>query len=603
MKHLFTFKQVRKYGWLLALWLLPLLGRGQAPAWQQAFGLNGTSLIQATAANAAGDVYVTGYFVFQLNIGGTTLSNAGNWDVFVAKWSAATNDWAWAVAGGGTNMDYGTGIAVSGNNVYVTGSMYNNSSNTYNVKFGGVVANGLATAAGTDAFVVKYTDMGSSAAYGWISIGGGAGGDKGNGIAASGTSLYVTGSFSNNSANAQGVQFGGVPLNGVAASNSYDGFIAKFTDTGSTATCNWAVANGGTSDDGSLAIAVSGASVYIAGNTLNNSANSRNVRFGTVSLPGASSTESYDAFVAKYTDGGSTATCNWAVAGGGTGYDQSEAVAVSGTGVYVTGFIVNNSANIRAVQFGGVALSGASTANDQDVFVAKYTDAGSSATYNWAIANGGIGPDWGSGIAVSGTDAYVAGVITNDNANTKAVRFGSISLNGAGSQASYDLFAAKYSDAGASAAVAWATAGGGAITDYGYSIFVSGGRVGVGGMVQPPATFGSLVVSQASPNTGVLLWMPATVLPVRSSSAHLNATLYPNPATSTIAVQIPGEAQATQVQATLLNMLGQVLHTQTAPLPTTGTDLLLQVAGLGRGVCLLQLKTGTAISTQQVVLE
>ncbi|RZL12102.1 MAG: T9SS type A sorting domain-containing protein, partial [Hymenobacter sp.] len=134
-------------------------------------------------------------------------------------------------------------------------------------------------------------------------------------------------------------------------------------------------------------------------------------------------------------------------------------------------------------------------------------------------------------------------------------------------------------------------------------IFVSGGRVGVGGVVMPPATFGNLTVSQASPNTGVLLWLPATVLPVRPSYVRASAVVYPNPATAIIRVQVPGETQATQVQATLLNALGQVLHTQTTTLPTTGTDLLLHVAGLGRGVCLLRLTTGTTIATQQLVLE
>ena len=519
---------------LLLLALLPLAGRAQAPAWQAAFAptqlAGGSSQVWATAVNTAGDVFVTGNFSGQVGFGATVLTSAGSTDVFVAKWNTAAGAWSWATAGGGNFTDGGLGLAVSGTGVFVTGYFANDNTNTRAVQFGGTALNGTSTTISSDMFVAKYTDAGSSATFNWATAGGGTGNDVGNGLAVSGAGVFVTGSFQNDNTNTDAVQFGGTALNGASSSFSYDVFVAKYTDAGSSAAFNWATAGGGTEVDQGNGIAVSGAGVFVTGYFTNNNTNLNTVQFGGTALNGASTNSNTpDVFVAKYTDAGSSAAFNWATAGGGTDSDHGNGIAVSGTGVFVSGYITNNNTNGSAVQFGGTALNGASASAGNDVFVAKYTDAGSSATLNWATAGGGTGSDAGFGLAVSGAGVFVTGFITNDNTNTSAVQFGGTALNGASAASSLDVFVAKYTDAGSSAAFNWATAGGSTFTDVGYGIAVRGSQVVVGGYVVPPATFGSLTLSGVVAQVGfgaILTDLPsAPTLTGVSPAAELPGTV------------------------------------------------------------------------------
>ena len=74
-------------------------------------------------------VYVTGSFMSTGNarIAGTALAGAGNSDVFVAKYTdpgtGLTTTNGGAVSGGGPGADYGYGVAISGQRVYVGGSI------------------------------------------------------------------------------------------------------------------------------------------------------------------------------------------------------------------------------------------------------------------------------------------------------------------------------------------------------------------------------------------------------------------------------------------------------------------------------------------------
>jgi hypothetical protein len=152
------------------------------------------------------------------------------------------------------------------------------------------------------------------------------------------------------------------------------------------------------------------------------------VAFGSTTLATAGS---QDLFVAKWVP--ATNTWAWAQRAGGSSTDQGLGIAVntvSGvTSVYVTGFITNNTSNASAVRFGGtVQQNGATASNSIDLVVAKYTDNGSSASFNWSQVGGGINTDQGQGVAVttvSGvTSVYVTGYITNTttDGNCRALR-------------------------------------------------------------------------------------------------------------------------------------------------------------------------------------
>ena len=103
------------------------------------------------AVDVFGNSYVTGVFYDTATFGGTNLNSRGGTDVFVAKYGT-DGTLAWAKQEGGTNNDYGDGIAIDGNgNIYVTG------------EFGGSITfdgTTLTSTGSTDMFVAKYISGG-----------------------------------------------------------------------------------------------------------------------------------------------------------------------------------------------------------------------------------------------------------------------------------------------------------------------------------------------------------------------------------------------------------------------------------------------------------
>ncbi|MDF7815918.1 T9SS type A sorting domain-containing protein [Hymenobacter sp. YC55] len=407
-------------------------------------------------AVSGGSVYVTGYITNNLvNTRNVTLgdptpvaqygavNDTPSPDLLLVKYTdlGTSATLAWSQVAGGAGEDQGKAVAVSGNRVYVAGYIANNRSNDSRVVFGGSGSSaGTASqygaspsggAGGFDLVVAKYTDLGSSATFGWSQVGGGANRDEANALAVRGTTVYVAGYIANNVANASGVRFGGtgavagtVTVPGASPSTSSDWVVAKYTDDGANATLGWTQVGGGTTNDVAQALAVSGTTVYAAGYVTNNVANANAVGFGSpgatpVPVPGSSPLVSADLLLVKYTDNGMSAALDWTQVGGGTNNDAGQALAVSGNRVYVAGYLVNNAANATATFFGGttalpgtVSVPGASTTLSADIVVAGYLDNGSAAVLDWAKVGGGAGPDYGYGLAASGNRLYVVGFAT-----------------------------------------------------------------------------------------------------------------------------------------------------------------------------------------------
>ncbi|RTQ46548.1 T9SS type A sorting domain-containing protein [Hymenobacter gummosus] len=505
----------------------PTTARAQAPAWSDATigsssQLGGTSLVRGIALDAAGNVFVTGTITGQVGFGSTVLTSAGTTDLFIAKYVPGTGTWAWAVRGGGTGGETGNSIAISGNSVYVTGTTQNNAANGNGVRFdtgsgtASVAVPGSSSGATNDDLIVaKYTDNGSSATLSWVQAAGGTGYDAGIDLAVSGTSVYVTGLITNSQLDASLVRFGGTTsAPGASTSNTRDIVVAKYTDNGASPSVSWVQVAGGTSFDQGSSIAVSGTSVYVTGYITNDQADASLVRFGgTAAQAGAHATSSRDIVVAKYTDNGASATFGWSQVGGGSAGDEAAGIAVSGTSVYVTGSITNTRADAQAVRFGGTgttpgtaAQAGASTASGNDLVLAKYTDNGSSATFQWSQVGGGNQSDGGIAVTASGSDVYVSGNISNSTADERAVRFGgsgttlaAVARPGASSVYSVDALIAKYTDAGSSATLDWTQTAGGSRQEYGQDLALRGGTLYVGGQVNATVTgfsFGAASTAQ-----------------------------------------------------------------------------------------------------------
>ena len=123
--------------------------------------------------------------------------------------------------------------------------------------------------------------------------------------------------------------------------------------------------------------------------------------------------------------------------------------------------------------------------------------------------------------------------------------------------------------------------------------------------LQPAYAFTLSTAQIATVITGrfTLHFAARTALATAAALTAAQVSLYPNPAHDAFTVTVPAVAGAAQVQATLLNALGQVVRQQSAALPVGGAQLTVPTAGLAAGVYTLRLMAGAATLAKRVVVE
>ncbi|MCB2407124.1 T9SS type A sorting domain-containing protein [Hymenobacter lucidus] len=151
--------------------------------WAQSFGGASSEFPFAMALQGT-DVYVTGTFINSARFGNTTLTSAGNKDLFVAKLNDAgtTASYQWAQRAGGSENDVSRAIAVRGIDVYVAGS------------FAGTAAfdtNTLTSVNSNEIFVAKLQDGSATGTFQWAQQAGGPSSDD----VATNVSLSVDGTL------------------------------------------------------------------------------------------------------------------------------------------------------------------------------------------------------------------------------------------------------------------------------------------------------------------------------------------------------------------------------------------------------------------------
>lgn len=240
--------------------------------------------------DATGNLYVTGYFSgatnFNMRGGTNNLTPFGGYDACLAAYDP-TGALLWARQAGGTQDDFGQGLAINqaNNAVYWTGQ-YKVTSN-FNVSGGGfnmtAVGNG-------DGFIAKYA-LGSGN-YIWAKSIGGSGDDSPVDIRLDNCeNVYITGGFDSPTADFD-------PGPGVANRNtlgSYDVFYSKYSDMG----CYLGASSfGGAGSDFSSSVVVNPASLNILLSNYFNGTADFDPGAGTANLVSAGA---QDAFIAEYT--------------------------------------------------------------------------------------------------------------------------------------------------------------------------------------------------------------------------------------------------------------------------------------------------------------
>ena len=570
MKHIFSLMR----GWpvvglLILLCLAGPAARAQAPAWQSAvvIGQNSQySHLPKMATDASGNIYLVGNFMGTVVFGATTLTSAGNSDIFVAKWNPITAGFIWAQRAGGTGEDLCTGIAVSGTSVYVAGYFTNAA-----IGFGNIT---LLNAGNRDGFVAKITDAGSSGSFAWAQQVGGVGFDQVSAVAASGTSVYVAGEFESL------VGFGSFFL---TSRGLGDGFVAKIVDAGSTASFSWVQPAGGYDTDGVTALAVNGTSVYVAGYFSGSSTCG-----STVAGLGLNSAGSYDVFVAKLVDAGSSSHFAWASSGGGAAQEMPYGIVANGASIYVAGTYRGGT-----TRFGNTILP---PANSYDIFIAKIADTGSSTGFAWAWGGGSSnGQDEAVALATNGTSVFMAGTFEG------TIDFGATTLT-TGASGGRNMFLCKLTDAGATSSFAWVQSA----TAMGVgAMLLLGTKVYVAGNFYDTVAFGNLNITTPTNTPAAFLasLTDATLTATTASQGNLSFTLAPNPARTSTTVTLPALPGTASATLSLLDALGRAVRTAVVALPPAGLRHELDLTGLAPGLYALRVIAGTSSATSRLAVE
>ena len=371
---------------------------GSSLAYSTYLGGSGWDYAKGIAVDADGNAYVTGYTGSDDFPTASALygSERGSWDAFVTKLNPSGSSLVYSTYLGGSNEDYGYGIAVDTAGIaYVTGYTgsddFPTASALYSKNAGGQ----------SDVFVTKLNASGGSLSYSTYL--GGSAYDEGNGIAVDTSgNAYVTGyTHSDDFPTASAIY--------ESHRGGYDdAFVTKLNASGSS--LSYSTYLGGSSNDYGNGIAVDAdGNAYVTGYTNSDDFPMESALYGNLS---GGITNSSDAFVTKISTSGSSLSYSTYLGGSNQDYGNGIAVDTSGN-AYVTGYTYSEDFPTASAVY--ESLRG----GQYDAFVTKLNPSGSSLEYSTYL--GGWDKDEGSGIAVD-TDgnAYVTGTTYSSNFHTKS---------------------------------------------------------------------------------------------------------------------------------------------------------------------------------------
>lgn len=537
------------------------------PAWQLETALDNPLAPFATATDTQGNVYVAGSFYDSLRLGPFRLRSAGGEDGFVAKWRPATHDFAWVQLVSGPQTERVVALTVAQNQVYLVGSF-----SSGHAQLGSLALPAQGLVGNENVFVARLPASGPTSDFTWAqtldsSV------TTASTVAVHDSSIYIGGSFYGTAT------FGRTVLpdrhaNQVGGAN---GFLAKYTDTGRQARCEWAQPVG----VGVSALAVQAPGVYVAGAYQGGRA-----EFDQAPLPSYGNGNLY---VAKLTDAGPQGSLTWLQSTGDLELAWVGGLAVVDSSVYVGGTFFG-----RTLHFGSTLLTNTNHGHGTDLFLAKLTDAGATSRFRWAQQAGGAGQDECHGLAANETGVYLSGTFSGAPAT-----FGSCQVL---NQGGADAFVTQVLDAGPTARFTWAQRVGGPANEVCWSMALSGPRVYVAATLLTPTPFqlatGALVQGAF---LGVLESPAASSL--AASLVAEDVGLYPNPAQGMVTVHLPPLAAGGEAVCQLYDRQGRVVRAFTQQGPLTGVDQVWSLSGLSKGLYVLRVQAGALTTSQRLVVE
>jgi Beta-propeller repeat len=453
-------------------------------------GGRGQDTATAVAADASGNIYVTGW-TESLDLPaapGSRLGLPSGNDVYVAKMGPAGN-LIYLTYLGGLGDDRGFGVAVDKSGAAVVTGW------TYSSNFPILNAAQSRPGGGRDAFVAKLSASGTSLIFSTFL--GGQGADAGNGIAMdSAGAIYVAGETASSDfpvLSAYQSRIGG----------GQDAFVSKYGGNGALL---YSTFLGGVTDDRATAIfADAVGDAFITGSTYSSN-------FPVVNAFQSVQGGGQDAFAAKLGPTGSTLIYSTYLGGrGGTlgAPETGSGIVVDSSGsAYVAG--TTSSSNFPTLNPIQRSLSGM-----QDAFILKLSPAGSGLTYSTYL--GGSSFDVATAVAVDATGrAYVAGYAASTDFPTATPLQSS---NGGG----YDAFLVRLSTAGNVLDTATYLGGAGSDSASGIALDAGGNVYVVGQTLSPNFPLVNAVeIFQPAPASAFVALIPMPSQPSRPAAISIS---------------------------------------------------------------------------------
>ena len=323
--------------------LLMKLTPGGACTWTRSYGHN--SQVIGVATDPSGNVFATGVFGVDIDLGNGTVVTAGGNDGFLVKVDTSGNPlWSRTFGDAATQSPDSVATDPSGNVIaygYFNGT----------IDLGG---GPLVSAGGTDLYVAKYSPTGTHL---WSKSFGDAAGQLAKGVAVdTAGNIVITGTMNGS------FSFGGASLTSLGGG---DVFVAKLSPTGAHL---WSKRFGDSQPQVGSGTAVDAAgNVFLSGYFLGT------MNFGGMNLPTVGGADTY---IVKLDPAGNHL---WSLRGGGLSNQSAVACTVDRFGnVSFVGVLTGSGS------FGGPVLT---SAGSNDILVAKYDPAGN---YLWSKAFGDV---------------------------------------------------------------------------------------------------------------------------------------------------------------------------------------------------------------------
>jgi hypothetical protein len=293
-----------------------------AHLWSDAYGDKEEQVGGHVATDDSGNVYLTGYFQSEIDLGGGALKATGTgYDVYVAKFDGkGSHVWSKSFPGAGDEIASSVAVDEAGN-VYLTG----NFDNTIDFGPGQMMSTG-----GTDVYLAKLS--GSNGSTLWANRYGDTGNSTPRGLTIDGNgNMLLVGYYTS------GIKFGGGNL---ASTGGNDIFVAKFNGSG---VHQWSNRYGDSNYQEAYGVAVdSSNNVIVAGRFAGS------VTFG--SLATMTSAGITDAFVVKLNSSG---VPQWSKR-----YGDGDQQSVAAVAVDSAGSVLFTGAMVGAIDLGGGTRSG-----------------------------------------------------------------------------------------------------------------------------------------------------------------------------------------------------------------------------------------------------